>query len=128
MSEVQVRAAFRSALKVRDSGPEGCLSLVTSTGDVAFVLQHDKLRLVDVQAPGIATRSGLAVGMPFEQVKKALGTELVIGTNFYDDATVEAIVWEADRRHGVLFEARDGLVTAIRAGDKALEWVEGCGV
>jgi len=66
--------------------------------------------------------------MPFDQVQKTLGTELEIGTNFYDDSTIEAIVWEADRRHGVMFEARDGLVTAMKAGDKALDWVEGCGV
>ena len=128
MTEVHVRAAFRNPLKVRDSGPEGCLSLIASNGDDTFVLQDDKLRLVEVQAAGITTRSGLAVGMPFEQVRKTLGGELEIGANFRDDATVQAIVWEADRRHGVLFEAQDGPVTAMSAGDKALEWVEGCGV
>ncbi len=128
MSAREVRTAFRSPLKVQESGPDGCLTLASSTGDISFVLQDDKLRLIQVEAPGVATRSGLAVGMALERVKQALGSELVIGPNFYDDSTTEAIVWEADHGHGVRFTARAGRVTAITAGDQALEWVEGCGV
>jgi len=64
--------------------------------------------------------------MPLARAKQMFGTELEIGINFYDDATTEAMLWEADHRHGVRFTARDGLITGIAAGDEALQWVEGC--
>jgi hypothetical protein len=128
MSESQMRTAFGRSFKRRDSGLDGCISLTDLSGGVTFVLQHDKLRLIEIRTSGIATRSGLEVGMPFEKVKQTFGQELHIGTNFYDDSTIEAIVWEADHGHGVLFEAREGRITALKSGDKALEWVEGCGV
>jgi hypothetical protein len=126
MSEAQVRRAFGRPLTIQSPGPEHCLTLTTPTGDIAFTLKSDRLRLIEIEGVGIATRSGLAVGMPLARAKRIFGTELEIGTNFYDDATTEAMLWEADHRHGVRFTAKDGWITEITAGDEALQWVEGC--
>ena len=38
----------------------------------------------------------------------------------------EAFAWEAYRRHGVLFEAKQGIVNGMTDGDKALEWAKRC--
>jgi len=115
-------------LQVQSSGPETCLTLASPDGNVAFTLRDDRLRLIDIYGGNIATRSGLAVGMPLTRAKQTFGSELEIGTNFYNDATTEAIVWEPDHKHGVRFTASDGLITQVTAGDEALQWVEGCGV
>lgn len=129
MSQAQLRAALAQPLGVLEAGPETCLTLETSRAVepiLTFTLREDRLRLIKVAGRGVATRSGVVVGMAFDQVKALFGPELEVGTNSYNDNVIEATVWETDRHHGVRFAVRNGHVEAMVAGDDALQWVEGC--
>lgn len=92
-----------------------------------FMISDDHVVRVEVNAPGIATRSGLGVGDSEARVKELLPSAEVTPHKYVAPDGNYLTVWTADRKAAVRFETLQGKVTSFYAGRvPEVEYVEGC--
>jgi hypothetical protein len=92
-----------------------------------FMISDDHVVRVEVNAPGIATRSGLGVGDSEARVKELLPAAEVTPHKYVAPDGNYLTVWTADRKAAVRFETLQGKVTSFYAGRvPEVEYVEGC--
>ena len=93
---------------------------------VNYMVQDGKISRIEVLDPAITTKSGAKVGDSTAKLKKLFGSQLEIEEHKYNDTWFYYYIWEDDKNHGVKFEIADDQVIKIYAGDKSIDWVEGC--
>ena len=93
-----------------------------------FMISNDRVVRVEVNAPGITTRSGLGVGDAESRVKEAFGASLEVTPHKYVAPEGSYLtVWSANHKAAVRFETLQGKVTSFYAGRvPEVEYVEGC--
>lgn len=93
-----------------------------------FMISGDRVVRVEVNAPGITTRSGLGVGDSEARVKEALGASVEVTPHKYVAPDGNYLtIWTRDRKAAVRFETLQGKVTSFYAGRvPEVEYVEGC--
>ena len=93
-----------------------------------FMISNDRVVRVEVNAPGIMTKSGLGVGQTEEYVKRALGPSVEVTPHKYVAPDGNYLtLWTSDRKSAVRFETYQGKVTSFYAGRvPEVEYVEGC--
>jgi hypothetical protein len=92
-----------------------------------FMISDDHVVRVEVNAPGIATRSGLGVGDSEARVKELLPAAEVTPHKYVAPDGNYLTVWTSDRKAAVRFETLQGKVTSFYAGRvPEVEYVEGC--
>jgi len=93
-----------------------------------FMISNGRVARVEVNAPGIKTRSGLGVGDTEARVKQALGNAIEITPHKYVAPDGNYLtVWASDKKSAVRFETLLGKVTSFYAGRvPEVEYVEGC--
>ena len=92
-----------------------------------FMISDDHVVRVEVNAPGITTRSGLGVGDSEARVKELLPSAQVTPHKYVAPDGNYLTVWSADRKAAVRFETLQGKVTSFYAGRvPEVEYVEGC--
>jgi hypothetical protein len=93
-----------------------------------FMINNGRVVRVEVNAPGITTRSGLGVGAAEAEVKATLGKGVAVTPHKYVAPDGNYLtLWSADKKRAVRFETLQGKVTSFYAGRKPeVEFVEGC--
>lgn len=92
-----------------------------------FMISDDHVVRVEVNAPGITTRSGLGVGDSEARVKETLPSAEVTPHKYVAPDGNYLTVWSAARKAAVRFETLQGKVTSFYAGRvPEVEYVEGC--
>jgi hypothetical protein len=92
-----------------------------------FMISDDRVVRIEVNAPGIKTRSGLGVGDSEARVKELLPSAEVTPHKYVAPDGNYLTVWRADRKAAVRFETLQGKVTSFYAGRvPEVEYVEGC--
>jgi hypothetical protein len=92
-----------------------------------FMISDDHVVRVEVNAPGITTRSGLGVGDSEARVKELLPSAEVTPHKYVAPDGNYLTVWSASRKAAVRFETLQGKVTSFYAGRvPEVEYVEGC--
>jgi hypothetical protein len=92
-----------------------------------FMISNDHVVRVEVNAPGVKTRSGLAVGDPEERVKELFPSAEVTPHKYVAPDGNYLTVWARTRKAAVRFETYQGKVTSFYAGRvPEVEYVEGC--
>ena len=92
-----------------------------------FMISDDHVARVEVNAPGITTRSGLGVGDSEARVKELLPSAEVTPHKYVAPDGNYLTVWSASRKAAVRFETLQGKVTSFYAGRvPEVEYVEGC--
>ena len=93
-----------------------------------FMISNDRVARVEVNAPGIKTKSGLGVGQTEAYVKKSLGPKVEVTPHKYVAPDGNYLtVWSADRQAALRFETLNGKVTSFYAGRvPEVTYVEGC--
>ncbi len=92
-----------------------------------FMISNDRVVRVEVNAPGIVTRSGLGVGDSEERVQELLPSAEVTPHKYVAPDGNYLTVWTRDRKAAVRFETLQGKVTSFYAGQvPQVEYVEGC--
>ena len=93
-----------------------------------FMISNDRVVRVEVNAPGITTRSGLGVGDAESRVKETFGASLEVTPHKYVAPDGSYLtVWSANHKAAVRFETLQGKVTSFYAGRvPEVEYVEGC--
>jgi hypothetical protein len=93
-----------------------------------FMISNDRVVRVEVNAPGITTRSGLGVGDAESRVKDTLGAAVEVTPHKYVAPDGSYLtVWSANHKAAVRFETLQGKVTSFYAGRvPEVEYVEGC--
>ena len=93
-----------------------------------FMISKDRVVRVEVNAPGITTKSGLGVGDTEAHVKETLGKSVEVTPHKYLAPDGDYLtVWTADHKAAVRFETLQGKVTSFYAGRvPEVEYVEGC--
>lgn len=92
-----------------------------------FMVSNDVVVRVEVNAPGIQTRSGAAVGDPEERLKELFPQAEVTPHKYVAPEGNYLTVWSASHEAAVRFETYQGKVTSFYAGRvPEVEYVEGC--
>ena len=93
-----------------------------------FMISKDRVVRIEVNAPGVKTRSGLGVGDSEARVKETLGPKLEVTPHKYVAPDGNYLtLWTADHKAAVRFETLQGKVTSFYAGRAPeVEYVEGC--
>ena len=93
-----------------------------------FMISKDRVVRIEVNMPGIKTRSGLGVGDSEGAVKQALGPSVEVTPHKYVAPDGNYLtVWTKDHKAAVRFETLQGKVTSFYAGRvPEVEYVEGC--
>jgi hypothetical protein len=100
----------------------------SATPDVSFMVEDGRVTTVRVGTePGgssaVRTPEGVGLGSS-RTVVKAAYPSAVLEENIYGGE--RAFVWNADRSRGLRFDISEGRVTAMEAGTRSIEYVEGC--
>ncbi len=96
---------------------------------LSVMVERGIVTRVTIGAPSrLRTDRGLGVGSQEADVRRAYGGGLVITTAAYDDAPARDLTfWLPGKTRGILYETdQKGRVRVIRAGGKAIEYIEGC--
>lgn len=92
-----------------------------------FMISNDRVVRIEVNAPGITTRSGLGVGDSEAHVKELLPSVEVTPHKYVAPDGSYLTVWSANHKAAVRFETLQGKVTSFYAGQvPQVEYVEGC--
>jgi hypothetical protein len=93
-----------------------------------FMVSNDRVVRIEVNAPGIKTRSGLGVGDAEDRIKEALGSSLEVTPHKYVAPDGNYLtIWSSNHKSAVRFETLLGKVTSFYAGRvPEVEYVEGC--
>jgi hypothetical protein len=92
-----------------------------------FMISDDRVVRVEVNAPGITTRSGVGVGDSEARVKELFPSVEVTPHKYVAPDGNYLTVWTRDRTAAVRFETLQGKVTSYYAGQvPQVEYVEGC--
>lgn len=92
-----------------------------------FMISNDIVVRIEVNAPGVKTRSGLAVGDTEERVKELFPQAEVTPHKYVAPDGNYLTIWAASRKAAVRFETYQGKVTSFYAGRvPEVEYVEGC--
>lgn len=92
-----------------------------------FMISNDRVVRVEVNAPGIVTRSGLGVGDSEERLQELLPSAEVTPHKYVAPDGNYLTVWTRNRKAAVRFETLQGKVTSFYAGQAPqVEYVEGC--
>ena len=93
-----------------------------------FMISNDRVVRIEVNAPGIKTKSGLGVGQTEAYVKKTLGARVEVTPHKYVAPDGNYLtLWSSDHKLAVRFETLQGKVTSFYAGRvPEVEYVEGC--
>jgi hypothetical protein len=93
-----------------------------------FMVSNGRVVRVEVNEPGIKTKSGLGVGDSEDHVKEVLGASVEVTPHKYvaPDGNYFTL-WTLDHKAAVRFETLQGKVTSFYAGRvPEVEYVEGC--
>lgn len=92
-----------------------------------FMVSNDRVVRIEVNAPGIRTKSGLGVGDSEARVKEMLPSVEVTPHKYVAPDGSYLTIWTADHAAAVRFETLQGKVTSFYAGRvPEVEFVEGC--
>lgn len=92
-----------------------------------FMISNDRVVRIEINAPGITTRSGVGVGDSEQRVKEVLPSAEVTPHKYVAPDGNYLTVWTRDRKAAVRFETLQGKVTSFYAGRvPEVEHVEGC--
>lgn len=93
-----------------------------------FMVSNGRVVRVEVNAPGITTKSGLAVGDSEGRVKEVLGSSVEVTPHKYVAPDGNYLtIWSSNHKSAVRFETLLGKVTSFYAGRvPEVEYVEGC--
>jgi len=93
-----------------------------------FMVSNDRVVRIEVNAPGIKTRSGLGVGDAEDRIKEAFGSSLEVTPHKYVAPDGNYLtIWSSNHKSAVRFETLLGKVTSFYAGRvPEVEYVEGC--
>jgi hypothetical protein len=93
-----------------------------------FMISNGRVVRVEVNAPGIKTKSGLGVGDAESRVKEVLGSSVEVTPHKYVAPDGNYLtLWSSDHTSAVRFETLLGKVTSFYAGRvPEVEYVEGC--
>jgi hypothetical protein len=112
---------------------EGCdyVSSAAAPPGTAFMIWDSIIVRVDVDTPGVVTRSGIQVGSSEDQVRQRYPGHIRTDAHPYDGQDAHYLIYEpsarADTGFSIIFETDGGRVTRFRAGlRKAVELIEGC--
>jgi hypothetical protein len=92
-----------------------------------FMISKDRVVRIEVNAPGITTKSGLGVGDSEARVKEMLPSAEVTPHKYVAPDGNYLTVWARDHKAAVRFETLQSKVTSFYAGQvPQVEYVEGC--
>jgi hypothetical protein len=92
-----------------------------------FMISKDRVVRIEVNAPGVVTRSGLGVGDNEDRVKELLPSVEVTPHKYVAPDGNDLTLWSRNRKAAVRFETLQGKVTSFYAGQvPQVEYVEGC--
>ncbi len=92
-----------------------------------FMISDGRVVRIEVNAPGITTRSGISVGDSEARVKELFPSIEVTPHKYVAPDGSYLTVWARDRKAAVRFETLQGKVTSYYAGQvPQVEYVEGC--
>ena len=128
MTLAQLSAVLHEKLSEQESDNDSCYYVTASKHDhIAFMIIDGRVERIDVDAPGIATSTGVQVGNSELSVRKIYGTGVKVTKHAYVDTGHYLTVRSADGRHGVRFEIDNGKVTMFYVGKfDAIQYIEGC--
>jgi hypothetical protein len=128
ISLAQLNAVLHEKLTEEDSGSDNCYYVTAPSHDhIGFMISDGKVARIDVNAPGVATTTGVQVGDTESQVRAIYGTRMKVTAHHYDDNGHYLTVRSADGRYGVRFETDGAKITGYYAGTyEAIQYVEGC--
>ena len=130
----QATAILGETLELAEPGLfEGCdyASGKTTPPGTSFMVWDTVIVPVDVDTPGVWTRSGIEVGSSEDDVRKKYPGRIRTDGHPYDGPDAHYLIYEpvaaADTSFGIIFETDGRRVTRYRAGlRKAVELIEGC--
>jgi hypothetical protein len=128
MTLAQLSAILYQKLSEDESGSENCFYVhARGHAHVSFMIEEGKLARIDVDAPGVATSTGIQVGDSEAHARQVYGVKLKVTEHKYIDTGHYLTVRSADGRYGVRFETDKGKITTFYAGNyDAIQYVEGC--
>lgn len=92
-----------------------------------LMISKDRVVRIEVNAPGITTRSGLGVGDSETRVKELFPSVEVTPHKYVAPDGSYLTVWTRDHKAAVRFETLQGKVTSFYAGQvPQVEYIEGC--
>ena len=94
----------------------------------AFMFVKGRLARIDANLASVRTDRGVAIGDGEAKARAAYGARLKAEPHAYEDPPAKYLTWwNPARTRGVRFEiGADRKVRALYAGDKAIEYSEGC--
>lgn len=131
----EAEAVRRFGLRNQDAdgsvtGPECREYLMPARPQVLVMTQDGRVTRISLHDKGaIRTDRGLGVGSTEAQVRKAYGGgALQVQPHHYEDPPARYLTWwAAPKTRGIRYETNAARrVTAIHAGDRSIELVEGC--
>jgi hypothetical protein len=129
MTLQEAEAALQQPLAA--SGTASCrYATVPGTSGVRLMVVNDRVARVDVTERGIATSRGAQVGDREAQVQALYAPRVRVEPHKYEPNGHYLIAFPDDsvaNQGRLVFETKDGLVTAYRGGRlPEVQWVEGC--
>jgi hypothetical protein len=124
----QLSAVLHAKLTEEESGSDNCYYVTAPGHDhVGFMLIDGRVARVDVNAPGVATTTGVQVGDSEAHVRAIYGARMKVTAHTYVDSGHYLTVRSSDGRYGLRFETDSGKITGYYAGTyEAIQYVEGC--
>ena len=128
MSFTQLKAVLHQKLPEEESGSENCFyAHARGHAPLAFMIENGRLSRIDVDAPGIATTTGIQVGDSEHHLRQVYGARLRVTEHQYIDTGHYFTVRSPDRRYGIRFETDRGKILTFYAGRyESIQYVEGC--
>lgn len=99
---------------------------------VSFMVENDKITVIDIHDPGITTLEGVHVGMTAKAVKKIFHGQWQPIKNIYGRDGDYNIFVPVSARYGYMFNCEDncddmGKIASFMAGNlQSVQYVEGC--
>ena len=128
MTLAELSTALHQELAADEKDEHSCFYIDAHGHDhVGFMIIDGRVVRVDVNAPGVATTTGIQVGDAEAQARRIYGVKVKVTAHTYVDNGHYLTVRSADGRYGVRFETDGGKITGYYAGTyEAIQHVEGC--
>jgi hypothetical protein len=128
MRLAQLQTVLHTKLVEQESGSDSCYYVEAPGHDhIGFMIIDGRLARVDVNAPGVATNTGIHVGDTEAHVRAIYGVRMKVTAHAYVDTGHYLTVRSSDGRYGVRFETDHGKITGYYAGTyEAIQYIEGC--